>query len=106
LQEHIQRDTGEKRRMTRQIATMLEDLDYTRVPWDIKWNGRAHTVYVKDPAIFKLELLDGEKVDADKLKDEKFMSGFVNDRLRRMLDTTDTKENNENYVRSDMVGGF
>ncbi|MCX4170693.1 MULTISPECIES: DNA-primase RepB domain-containing protein [Paraburkholderia] len=106
LQEHIQRDTGEKRRMTRQIAMMLEQLDYTRVPRDIKWKGKAHTVYVKDPRYFAADLLDGEKLPTENLADAKFMEKFVNDRLRKMLDETDTKPNNESYVPAAQVGGF
>jgi hypothetical protein len=85
LNDHIARDTGEKRLMTRQIAMMLLDLGFAKVPWDLKWEGKAHTIYVRDSRVFAVG------------PDEQGTS-MANGRLRKLLDATKTDENKKEYV--------
>uniref|UniRef100_E1T7F4 Uncharacterized protein n=1 Tax=Burkholderia sp. (strain CCGE1003) TaxID=640512 RepID=E1T7F4_BURSG len=85
LNDHIARDTGEKRLMTRQIALMMLDLGFVKVPWELKWEGKAHTVYVRDAKIFAIG------------KDEQGKS-MANIRLKKLLDATGTPANKEEHV--------
>ncbi|MFL9939993.1 DNA-primase RepB domain-containing protein [Paraburkholderia graminis] len=93
LNDHLARDMGEKRLMTRQISMMMMDLGYTKVPWDLKWKGKVHTVYVRDPKVFAVG--KGEQG-----KD------MANKRLRTLLDETFTNTNVEDYVPRDAAAGF
>ncbi|WP_035475146.1 DNA-primase RepB domain-containing protein [Burkholderia sp. WSM2230] len=85
LNDHIARDTGEKRLMTRQIAMMMLDIGFTKVPWDLKWEGKAHTIYVRDVKTFDIG------------KDGRGKT-LANERLRKLLDATKTETNAKEYV--------
>ncbi len=85
LNDHIARDTGEKRLITRQIATMMLDLGFVKVPWDLKWEGKTHTVYVREERSFAIG------------KDDQGKS-MANARLRDMLDKTKTVDNEKEHV--------
>ncbi|MBB4515837.1 DNA-primase RepB domain-containing protein [Paraburkholderia fungorum] len=85
LNDHIARDTGEKRLMTRQIAMMMLDMGFTKVPWDLKWEGKTHTIYVRDTKTFSIG------------PDEQGKS-MANGRLKKMLDETKTVDNEKEHV--------
>ncbi|MEX3933147.1 primase-helicase family protein [Paraburkholderia phymatum] len=85
LGAHLLRDTQDSRPRTRQIAAMLVDLGYIRLPWPFKWEGAKHTLYVKD----------AKSIDPGK---DGGGREIVNVRLRKLLDDTKTDENKASYV--------
>ncbi|PMS29643.1 DNA primase RepB-like protein [Trinickia symbiotica] len=92
LSEHMQRDTGVRSRNTRQVAAMMVELGWHKVPWDIWWNDRAQTVYVRDKSLCD----DKQRV-------------WAIARIKKLLEATDAPakpENRERWEKWKRAEGF
>ncbi|RKT25480.1 DNA primase RepB-like protein [Paraburkholderia sp. RAU2J] len=89
LGEHIARDTGVRSRNTRQIATMMVDMGWHRVPFDVFWNDKAQTVYVRDAKDY-----------------EGRTRQMATERVKKLLVATDTQENRKKWEPFPKASGF